>query len=181
MQNRRSSRRCTRCSTTGRRRSTSRRWPASPSAPASNSRSIDVTNERSIGMNTTRRQLLKTGAATAAALTVLPRAARAQESASPRKYLFVVGAGGGASIIDSFLPTSSSEGASGAAYSALQLSQPAGSMLRCPKPVGASIQGVIALGDGYDMATFLAKHAADTAVMTQECTSVNHQVAARRA
>jgi hypothetical protein len=130
-------------------------------------------------IKTSRRSLLKSSAAALAAFGTAPlfaRRARAQGIAD-RKYLFVVGANGGASIIDGFLPITQSA----AGYSASQLSQPAGSNLRCPKPLNSSIQGVIALGDGYDMSTFLSKHSADTVVMTQEGTSVNHQVAARRA
>lgn len=130
----------------------------------------------------TRRDTLKMGAVGAAALAAAPlmsRKARAQ--AANNKLLFVVAAGGGASILDSFLPVLSSEGNGGNTWADAQIEQPNGSNLKCPIVLDNSIEGQVALGNNYAQSTFLSKHAADTVVMTQECTSVNHLVAAERA
>lgn len=128
-----------------------------------------------------RRELLKL-AGLAAAAAGLPLAAFKNASAAvgampQRKFLFVMAAQGGASIVDGFLPQIG--GPNG--FSADQLEQPNGSSFRCPKVFNNSIQGQIPLGDKYAMSTFLAKYATDTVVMTNEGTSVNHYVAARRA
>lgn len=130
-----------------------------------------------------RRKALQMGAASAAALAAGPlmtSRARAQSGQSG-KLLFVLAAGGGASVLDSFMPVLSTEGSGGNTWTAQQIVQPPGSNLRCVVPLDNSIQGAIALGNNYPQADFLAKHAADTLVMTQECTSVNHLVAAKRA
>ncbi len=128
-----------------------------------------------------RRELLKL-ASVAAASAALPlgtlKTAYGGEAAMPqRKFLFVMAAQGGASIVDSLLPQLTGPNA----FSADQLEAPNGSNFRCPKPFDNKIQGQIPLGDGYAMSTFLSKHASDTVVMTNEGTSVNHYVASRRA
>jgi len=92
-----------------------------------------------------------------------------------RPYLFTICAAGGASIIDSFLAQPRGPG------SYPNLVRPAGSMLSAAPVLNNSIQGQITLGNGYAQSTFLTKHGADTVVMTCEVSSVNHQVAARRA
>jgi hypothetical protein len=129
----------------------------------------------------TRRELLRLSAAGALAAAIPPtahRPARAQTSTLPdRRFLFVLAASGGASIVDGLLPQLSGP----TAYTEAQLAQPNGSNFRCPKPLENMIQGVVPLGDNYEISTFLGKHAADTVVMTSEVSSVNHYVASRRA
>jgi hypothetical protein len=124
----------------------------------------------------TRRNLLKLGAIS----TLVPFAARAQ-SAQEQKLLFVVTASGGASILDSFLPITTNEAGAGVrAFTTQQVVQPNGSNLRTVAVLDNSIEGAIALGNQYPMATFLGKHKDDVVVMTHNVTSVNHLVAAKR-
>ena len=120
----------------------------------------------------TRRSLFKAGSAAALGSIALPYAVRGQ--AADKKFVFVICAAGGASIIDSFM-------APGTGVAAHQLVQPAGSGLSAVAPLDNSIQGVIPLGNGYSQATFLQKHGADTAAMAHEVSSVNHIIAAKRA
>lgn len=136
-----------------------------------------------------RRKLLKMMAASPLAGTGLMGAgalsssasAKAEVDPSSRRFLFVIGANGGASIVDSFLPILNTESNSGAnTFTEQQIQQPNGSNFRCPIPLDNDIQGAIPLGDGYNLATFLSKHSSDMAVMTQEVSSVNHLIAARR-
>lgn len=137
-----------------------------------------------------RRDALST-AATLSAAAALPAwwtsPARAQAAANPpEKLLFVVAAAGGASISDSFLPVmrsevSTPELAAGLITQPNQLvTQPNGSNIRCVQNRGGSVAELPA-GFGLDQSEFLARHAADTAVMTAEVTSVNHRVAQKRA
>jgi len=128
-----------------------------------------------------RREMLQSSAALAAS-AALPmghsRRVRAQTVDDDQKFLFVIAANGGGSIIDSFLPIVDSESPNGqtiVAYPSGFVDQPSGSNLRCVHtnlPIG--------LPPGYQR-TFLQNHAADTAVMTLEGTSVNHIVAGKRA
>jgi hypothetical protein len=139
-------------------------------------------------MNPSRRDMLRWAALAASAgvicggLGTRTRAARAQSADDPR-FLFVVGASGGASIIDSFLPVVDSEVSSASlarslvAYPAAAVAQPSGSNIRCVKNVGS---GSIFTTD-YDIEQFLTKHVNDMAVVTVENTSVNHVVAQKRA
>mgnify|MGYP000949313554 CR=1 FL=1 len=130
----------------------------------------------------TRRAAMKSTALATAAVGLSPLLARqARASAEDAKLLFIVAAGGGASLLDSFLPVLSTEGSGGNTFTAAQIDQPAGSNLRCVKPMENSIQGAIALGNNFPQSTFLSKHKADVAVLTSEVTSVNHLVAAKRA
>lgn len=98
------------------------------------------------------------------------------------RFLFIVTASGGASIVDSFLPTAQSELSGEAAqrriaYPDEAVVSPGGSNLRCV--------GNLPLDDlfktDYSLATFLTKHGQDAAVVTSEVTSVNHVVAQQRA
>jgi hypothetical protein len=128
-------------------------------------------------MTLRRRDALKAGAA-AAATAALPFGARAQTSDDEQKFLFVIAANGGGSILDSFLPIVDSESPNGqtiVAYPQALVQKPNGSNLRC-------VHTTLPLGlpPGYQQ-TFLQNHAADTAVMTVEGTSVNHIVAGKRA
>lgn len=120
-----------------------------------------------------------------AGLPTMLAAKKARGQAGPvpadRKYLFVIAAAGGGSIIDSFLPILSSDSASGStlvSYPPTLLQRPNGSNIRCvhsPVPVevlGSRIEG--------HLLPFLQRHGSDVAVMTQECTSVNHLIAQKR-
>ncbi|MEM9073220.1 MAG: hypothetical protein AAGE52_32245 [Myxococcota bacterium] len=121
----------------------------------------------------------------AAALATLPGGmlvARSQPRA-PERFLFVISAAGGGSIIDSFLPVWEGDVSTPAkarglvTYPELALAQPAGSALRCVRNLG--IGGLFR--NDYDVADFLQRHARDTCVVTVENTSVNHVVAQKRA
>jgi hypothetical protein len=104
-----------------------------------------------------------------------------------RKLLFVLCATGGASIVDSFLPVTRTEVDDSAladtldVYEDAQIITPAGSNIRCPGYIEPS--GL--LGNlyelGFSLDGFLAKHYRWMTVLTQECTSVNHNVGQHRA
>lgn len=130
-----------------------------------------------------RRRFLKTMAAGTATAGIANLANAATGTApEDRRFLFVIGANGGASIIDSFLPILESESTSGLnTFTESQIEQVNGSNFRHVKPMANAIQGAIPLGDGYDMGRFIGKHGQDMAVLTQQCSSVNHQIASRRA
>lgn len=96
---------------------------------------------------------------------------------SEKRYLFIVAAAGGASIVDSFL--SSTEGP--AAYSSNVINKPDNSPFSCVLPLNNSIgDGGLKLGNGYSQKTFLDKYKNEMAVFTLEGTSVTHSVAAKR-
>lgn len=131
-----------------------------------------------------RRQFMMS-AAGAAGLTALGlgrggRVARAEPSATD-KFLFVVAATGGASIIDSFLPIAASEAGEHAStlvtYPDSLIVQPPGSNLRCVGSLDLQTPFV----SSASMEGFLAKYYEDMLVMTVENTSVNHAVAQKRA
>ncbi|MBX2811278.1 MAG: twin-arginine translocation signal domain-containing protein [Myxococcales bacterium] len=127
-----------------------------------------------------RRNFLRaTATATAAfgAGSLLSRRSQAQTNNSERRFLFVIGAAGGGSIIDSLMPMLTGP----ASYTEAQIEQPSGSNLRAPIILDNSILDTVALGDNFPIATFLSKHAADTATFTQTVSSVNHNVGAKRA
>lgn len=99
-----------------------------------------------------------------------------------RKLLFVLCATGGASIIDSFLPVFRSEVDDDARFDTLdayedeQRIQPEGSNLSCPgymQQVGL-LAGIYE--SGFPLDAFLAKHHQSMTVLTQEVSSVNHNV-----
>jgi hypothetical protein len=118
-----------------------------------------------------------------AALSWLTRPEKVRAAAGDRRYLFVVTASGGASIIDSFLPVLSSDVSTPAraatliAYPESYLAQPAGSELRCVK----NLRIPAPFQNAYDPSSFLAAHARDLAVVTADTTSVNHGIAQKRA
>jgi hypothetical protein len=103
-----------------------------------------------------------------------------------RKLLFVLCATGGASIVDSFLPVSRSEVGDDAladtldVYEDTQIITPAGSNLRCPGYIESAGLLAGAYESGFPLDTFLAKHFASMTVLTQECSSVNHNVGQQR-
>lgn len=138
-----------------------------------------------------RRRFLQLGAAAAAAGAALTapsflrrrgRAHAQSQGAGDGRLLFVIAASGGASIIDSLLPVAASEVTTGdadrlAVYPDSVIAQPTGSNLRCVRNLG--LPGLFE--SSYDTTQFLARHAADTAVVCVENTSVNHVVAQKRA
>lgn len=138
-----------------------------------------------------RRRFLRWGSAAAAAaslplaFTLKDRRARAQP-APDQKFLFVVTASGGGSIIDSFLPVLESETRAAAdqetaerliAYPEGAVVQPPGSNLRVVRNVG--VTGLFT--SDYDQTELVRKHYEDMCVVTVENTSVNHVVAQKRA
>jgi hypothetical protein len=136
---------------------------------------------------TSRRSFLAWGTALAAAST-LPaaftlRSKKAQAEPRPdQKFLFVITAAGGGSIIDSFLPVTTSMTSGAAAeslvvYPDAAVAQPAGSNLRVVRNLGLSPL----FRNDYDPAILLQKHHEDMCVVTVENTSVNHVVAQKRA
>ena len=128
-----------------------------------------------------RRSILKTGAllsATAATSQMWSKKARAQ--GADKKFLFVVGAAGGGSIIDSFLPVLSNGTPAHEAlntYTADKVTQPSNSNFRCVRAFPDTALGLNP--NSYNHA-FMSNHAAHSSVMTLEGTSVNHIVAQGR-
>ncbi|WP_045117320.1 hypothetical protein [Plesiocystis pacifica] len=117
-----------------------------------------------------------------------PRRAAAEETdttvdPADRRLLFVVCASGGASLIDSFLPVSVDEVPDGVDASTLNvypselIAQPGASTIRCVRP----IPDTSFLTPGYAIETFLEAHYESMTVLTHEVTSVNHNVAQKRA
>ena len=135
-------------------------------------------------MKTTRRSLLQgmgSAAALASASSLLhSRRARAQVAAD-RKFLFVIAAAGGGSIIDSLLPIVDNESANApnlVSFPSSLVVKPNGSNLRCVhSPFPIELGGFRIVGQ---LLPFLQRHGSDVAVMTQECTSVNHLIAQKR-
>ncbi|MBK8241361.1 MAG: hypothetical protein IPK74_38090 [Deltaproteobacteria bacterium] len=117
------------------------------------------------------------------------RAATARQGSTgdkDRKLLFVLCGYGGASIVDSFLPVVRSEVDDDALADTLnvfaddEIVVPEGSNIRAPAYVASA--GLLAgiYQASYYTSDFLAKHHREMTVLTQECTSVNHQVAQAR-
>jgi hypothetical protein len=128
----------------------------------------------------TRRDALRAGLMSAAAATLptISTTARAQ-AADDRRFLFVICAAGGGSMIDAFLPVVDSESANGqtiVAYPSAFVVQPAGSAFRT---VQAPPLTPYPFNNGFKQ-TFLQRHMNDMAVMAAEGTSVNHLVAQER-
>lgn len=134
-----------------------------------------MSNNKKITMN--RRDLLKMGSAGLALSSLGAYSLGQAQEGADKKFIFVIAASGGASVLDSFLPQT----AGPAAFDAANLAQPNGSSFTCVTPLENSIQGAIPLGNGYSQATFLTKHTQDVVVMTSEVSSVNHIIAAKRA
>jgi hypothetical protein len=123
----------------------------------------------------------------ASALSGPPAARRAAaQQASDARYLFVIAAYGGASIIDSFLPVTASESKNAATlttYADTLVQKPNGSNLRCVAPLVDEVRTNPQLSQtpfGITQADFLARHGSDTAVMTVEHSSVSHASAQER-
>lgn len=139
-----------------------------------------------------RRQMLlaMAGAMGTTALgSALGRAATEREGSTgdkDRKLLFVLCATGGASIVDSFLPVTRAEVGDEAladtlnVYDDAQVVTPEGSNLRCPGYVDSV--GLLAgiYESNFALDAFLKKHHPWMTVLTQECSSVNHNVGQHR-
>ena len=138
-----------------------------------------------------RRKLLSLGAASAGALALgstLPgalRRARA-ESAADARFLFILTATGGASIIDSLLPVAHSEissperAATLTAYPDEAVAQPPGSGFRCVRNLSDRFS-LFPFGSDFDPVDFVSRRKDDMLVMTLDNSSVNHDVAQQRA
>ncbi|HEX6243334.1 MAG TPA: hypothetical protein VFZ61_20615 [Polyangiales bacterium] len=100
-----------------------------------------------------------------------------------RKLLFVLGAWGGASIIDGFMPVAEGEVGDLLLAQTLnvfpdgQLVTPAQSKLRVPRQLDD--YGIYAK-PSYSLESFVKAHGADIAVVAHEVSSVNHAVAQQR-
>lgn len=118
-------------------------------------------------------------ACSASGMAISPFLLNQQSQAAPKqkRYLFVFAAVGGASIIDSFYAQTSGPNA----FTADQLASRADTPFKAVKPMTNSIQGAIPLGNGYSQETFLSKYYKEMAIMTNEVSSVNHLIAAKRA
>jgi hypothetical protein len=133
-----------------------------------------------------RRELLAGMAAMGTVLGLSTFGGARRAAAAPsgdRKYLFVVTAFGGASIIDSFLPipASTSTNASTIATYADGLIDSVGG-LRCVKMLVDEARTVPQRPPiRYAQKTFLERHGADVAVLTLQNTSVSHPTAQARA
>jgi hypothetical protein len=128
-------------------------------------------------------RLTAAGLGLAASATLLGQRRVFAEPAPDQKFLFVVGASGGASIVDSFLPVLTSQVSSPSlaesilAYPDAVIGQPNGSNIRCVKNLGVGST----FSTSYDLETFLTKHFDDMSIVTVQNTSVNHVVAQKRA
>jgi len=136
-----------------------------------------------------RRNFLRLGSAAAAA-AALPLSfsmrRRAVAQARPdQKFLFVVTASGGGSIIDSFLPVAESEVSDREAaqqrvvYPDAAIEQPPGSNLKVVRNLASELTGPFS--SAYEQAELLRRHYEDMCVVTVENTSVNHVIAQKRA
>lgn len=134
-----------------------------------------------------RREFLRGMGALGAASLFGPgvRRATAQiDREAPSRYLFVVGALGGASILDSFLPlldTASPEAPGLISFEERNIETVNGVDLRCIAPLTSEVAGPPPHSAPYAQRTFLERHGTDTAVMTLDHSSVNHGVGQRRA
>ncbi|MCA9606282.1 MAG: hypothetical protein KC619_11835 [Myxococcales bacterium] len=137
-----------------------------------------------------RRGFLKTGAlAAAAAALPFGFSMRRRAMAQPRpdqRFLFVITAAGGGSIIDSFLPVAESEAPDRDAAQRLvvypdeAVERPAGSTLKVVKNLDAVLGGG-PFRSTFEQAQLLRNHYEDMCVVTVENTSVNHVIAQKRA
>ena len=140
-------------------------------------------------MTTSRRSFFR-GLAAAGAATALASslgAPRARAATPARRLLFVIGASGGASIIDSFLPLVASEAAPATrdtliAYPDAIVEQPAGSAFRVVRNLAnAGFPTSSLFRSSFEHADLVRAHGADMLLATVENTSVNHVVAQARA
>ncbi|MCB9598097.1 MAG: hypothetical protein H6719_35615 [Sandaracinaceae bacterium] len=134
-----------------------------------------------------RRGFLRScGLAAAAATLPLSFSMRRRALAQPRadqKFLFVITASGGGSIIDSFLPIAQSEAPNASAAESLVIYPDAA----VERPMGSAIKVVRNLPiegpfqSRFEQAQLVRNHYRDMCVVTVEGTSVNHVIAQKRA
>jgi hypothetical protein len=134
-------------------------------------------------MRISRRTVLQTlGLATAgAALSRAPRGARA-EPPPPRKFLLVLAATGGASILDGALAIRASESKNASTLNTFPdqlVNLPDGSPFRSVDQRIESV-GAIPVALQTDQTTFVRKHCPQMLVVTGTGTSVNHAIGQRR-
>ncbi len=135
--------------------------------------------------NTTRRRDFLRGASALAAATLVNsghRSAAAQSTGAPR-YFFAVGALGGASILDSFMPlldTASAQAKNLTSFSTQNIEAVNGVGLQCIAPLTDELGGPPPYSANYAQRTFLQRHGTDTCVMTLDHSSVNHSVGQQR-
>ncbi len=129
-----------------------------------------------------RQVLMGMSAATLGASALLGRSARAVEEPPERRFLIVLGAAGGASIIDSFLAIRESESRTPATLNCFPdavVHQVEGSPFRAVN-LQADQTGPTPFPLHTDQLEFVRKHHQDLMVATLTCTSVNHDVAQKR-
>ncbi|MBX7194067.1 MAG: hypothetical protein K1X94_18580 [Sandaracinaceae bacterium] len=135
-----------------------------------------------------RRSFLRGAAAAGTALALGPSfASRARADTVAPRLLFVIGASGGASIIDSFLPLPATQ-ASGPspneliAYPDVALTQLPGSAFRVVKNLdNLGVGGSPLFRCTFEHSELVRAHGQDMLVATVQNTSVNHVVAQSRA
>src|SRR3954471_8460910 len=101
---------------------------------------------------------------------------------APPKFLIVVTANGGGSLVDSFLAVRQSESSNAAnlnTYADADIITPSGSNLRAVK-YSAGALGAIPIPVAADQTAFVTKHFNEMLVATTLGTSVNHVVAQKR-
>lgn len=121
---------------------------------------------------------LAIGAGAALAAPALMRG-RASAGPMPERLLFVLGAAGGASIIDSFLPLRASE-----AESSTLIAYPDAALVQLPGSAFRAVRNLRLPGpftSSFDQVELVRAHGEDMLVATVENTSVNHVVAQKRA
>ncbi len=131
-----------------------------------------------------RRQFLKHSSLLAGGLSLSSgaRLALGAETKKPR-FLIVVGATGGASLIDSVLAIRASESKNASTlntYPDAVVSSPGTGAFRAVS-YKSNTTGPIALPLSTDQAPFILKHESDLLAVTTATTSVNHAIAQRRA
>ncbi len=130
-------------------------------------------------MRIDRRRLLQSGLSLPAMGLCEAKALPRQDAGRHEKLLLVISAGGGASLVDSFLPVvSSAENTGIRSYSPGMIESVPGSAFLTVKPYPYTV-GKPSNTD-YSMAHFLQAHGQDLAVLTQTCSSVNHLVGSQR-
>jgi hypothetical protein len=128
----------------------------------------------------TRRDLLK-GMAAGACLSALPWSVRAQDD-DPTRFLIVLTATGGASIIDAMLAIRASESNNASVLNTFPdqaVQQIAGTPFRA---IDTEIRGIGPLPyiGASNQSNFVTRHAQDMMVVTHTGTSVNHLTAEKR-
>jgi hypothetical protein len=146
-----------------------------------------MSRKRPFNLGLSRRQLMKAvGLAAAAGSTGIATTfspTPAQAAGEKPRFLIVVAASGGASIIDSFMAIRESEAGAAApninCFVDSEVKDIADSPFRAVD-LRRSRVGAIPIPFQSNQSNFVNKHKNDLMVMTQTCTSVNHTVAQKR-